>query len=218
MRKLSARFFQTIREGTCFFFEVWWLLVNFWFSIFVGHPSPYTNCQQTQPKAKKLGVSRGVVVLVGLLDRVDWFAQLCLDGKEVDLWCRGMDGMVGGNGPWLVILRLVFCWMKMATGHILGKTLENLGQQGPLKSESFLLCRTRRWTAKVIRSKLRNCYRHVKLSGKLGLKKSHRRWSPVGSNWKCRQRCSGGCRVSQPSLWWMNELGWRNPLLNLFRI
>ena len=67
-------------------------------------------------KQKNLGVSRGVVVLVGLLDCVDWFAQLCLDSKEVDLWCRGMDGMVGGNGPWLVILRLAFCWMKMATG------------------------------------------------------------------------------------------------------
>lgn len=106
------RFFQTIREGTCFFFEVWWLVVNILYFCW----SPLHKLPTDLSKAKKLGVSRGVVVLVGLLDCVDWFAQLCLDSKEVDLWCRGMDGMVGGNGPWLMILRLAFCWMKMVIG------------------------------------------------------------------------------------------------------
>ena len=90
-----------------------------------------------------------------------------------------------GPGWWYFGLRFVgWKWPPAAifVPHF-GKNPRCLGQQGPPKSENFLLCRTCRWTAKVIRSKLRNCYRHVKLSGKLGPKKSHRRWSPVGGTW-----------------------------------
>lgn len=86
--------------------------------------------------------------MVGLLDCVDWFAQLCLDSKEVDLWCRGMDGMVGpGRWEWALVGDTSACVLLDENGHrppflchILGKTLDFWDSKDHLKAKEKASC------------------------------------------------------------------------------
>ena len=72
--------------------------------------------------------------MVGLLDCVDWFAQLCLDGTKVDLWCRdvGWDRSLVG---WY--LRIVF-WVDENGQHFCATFWEKaftFGKTRPPKSD-----------------------------------------------------------------------------------